>query len=704
MNIPNRLRQEGIRFVLLEKGGKKPFEQEWQKKDIKWDDAKLNDHVNSKGNYGVVGGGENNLIIIDFDNEKVQEEVLKQLPKTFTVKAGGGLLHKYFMSDKSESFKIFDEEMKTLADVQGEGKQVVGAGSIHPNGNTYEIVDNNDIVFLPYAEIKATMMAYDRKPKKEIKKKDVYVKGIGLVEQKDNDFIEKLKSQVNFESLLNEFGVDTSKNPTNCPFHSSKGGKCLGWNDETAHCFHCDESWNCYSLVMQHKNYEFKESLEWMAKREGMIEELKQSREKFKENAAKVFTPKGQAKVFTNLQPLFYDRNGLWWLWNLKDYCWGIVDEVDVLNMIDEDTGEDVISPRNRTLILNSLKQQGRKNIPEEIKPTWVQFKETIVDVETGEEFKASPQYFVTNPIQWDMEKKIFDTENMDRIFEEWVGKEYVELLYEIIAYSILPDYPIHRIFCFIGSGLNGKSKFLELLRKFVGKENVCSTELDTLLGSRFEVTRLHKKLVCQMGETNFNEMSKTSMLKKLCGGDLIGFEYKNKNPFEEKNYAKIIIATNNLPTTTDKTIGFYRRWTIIDFPNQFNEKKNILDEIPEKEFNSLASRCVVTLKDILKKRCFTNEGTIEERTEKYESKSNFLEQFLKLFTIGNINGYITKADFYKKFVAWSKENNHREMSENSVGMAMKKLGVETEKKYFDWLFDGKGGQLRCWVSVKWLE
>ncbi len=87
----------------------------------------------------------------------------------------------------------------------------------------------------------------------------------------------------------------------------------------------------------------------------------------------------------------------------------------------------------------------------------------------------------------------------MDRIFEEWVGKKNIQQLYEILAYSLIPDYPIHRIFCFIGSGLNGKSCFLNLLRKFIGTKNCCSTELDTLISSRFEVTRLHKKLVCQM-------------------------------------------------------------------------------------------------------------------------------------------------------------------------------------------------------------
>jgi P4 family phage/plasmid primase-like protien len=414
--------------------------------------------------------------------------------------------------------------------------------------------------------------------------------------------------------------------------------------------------------------------------------------------------PKIQANIFNELQPYFYDRNGLWWLWNLGECCWELVDEVDILNMISDSTGTDVISPSKRSLILNTLKQEGRKNIPKDVKKTWIQFKDEIYDIETGETFKATSKYFVTNPIPWELEKESCDTPKMDKIFEEWVGKENVETLYEILAYSLLPDYPIHRIFCFIGSGMNGKSCFLNLLRKFIGKSNCCSTELDTLLSSRFEVTRLHKKLVCQMGETNFNEMSKTSLLKKLSGGDLIGFEYKNKTPFEENNYAKIIIATNNLPTTTDKTIGFYRRWMIIDFPNLFNEKKDILDDIPDEEYKSLALRCSVTLKSLLDKREFTNEGTIEERMEKYESKSNFLETFLNKFTTQNVDSYITKADFYRKFSEWCKESRHREMAENSVGMSMKKLGIETEKRHFSWLFDGKGGQLRCWIGIKWKE
>jgi len=408
-----------------------------------------------------------------------------------------------------------------------------------------------------------------------------------------------------------------------------------------------------------------------------------------------------QAKQYSKKQPFFYDKSRIWWLWNSEEFYWEVVDEIDILNMIQDSTGADTISQGTKNKILNALKQNGRRNLPKSIKPTWIQFKNKIYDIETEEIFDASPEYFVTNPIPWKASSDA-STPIMDKIFTEWVGKEYVDTLYEVLSYCLIPDYPIHRIFCFIGEGMNGKSKFLELLRRFIGGSNCCSTELDTLLQSRFEVTRLHKKLVCQMGETNFNEMSKTSIIKKLSGGDLIGYEYKNKDPFEEKNYAKILIATNNLPTTTDKTIGFYRRWLILDFPNRFTEKKDILAEIPDEEYNNLATKCMFKLKELLVKRSFHNEGDVEARMERYEFKSNFLETFINSSTRNEGDGYITNRDFFNKFCSWSLDNKHRKMSEVAVAKAMKKLGYETSKRYFNWMFDGKGGQTRVWGGISW--
>ncbi len=419
----------------------------------------------------------------------------------------------------------------------------------------------------------------------------------------------------------------------------------------------------------------------------------------------KVFSRRGQAEVFLESNPLFYDKSGMFWKWNFETYSYELTDETDVLNQIAEELEVDTINSKSRTEILNSLKQEGRKMIPKEIKPTWIQFKNKIVDIISGEQFEATPDYFVVNPIPWELNKEKFEsTPIMDRIFEEWVGKKYVKTLYQILAYSLIPDYPIHRLFCFIGGGLNGKSKFLELLRKFIGHNNCCSTELDTLLTSRFEITRLHKKLICQMGETDFEEMSKTSILKKLTGGDLIGFEYKNKNPFEECNYSKILISTNNLPTTSDKTVGFYRRWLIIDFPNEFSEKKDILAEIPDGEYGCLALKSITILKDLLHKREFHNEGSIKDRMEKYENKSDFLQKFLEEFIQEETNGFITTADFRKRFGEWCDSNKHRKLDDGTIGKKLKEKGIEKQRKYFGWLNNGNGGQLFCYLAMKWKD
>ncbi len=102
------------------------------------------------------------------------------------------------------------------------------------------------------------------------------------------------------------------------------------------------------------------------------------------------------------------------------------------------------------------------------------------------------------------------------------------------------------------------------MICRFVGDKNVASTDLDALQKSRFEAARLYRKLVCLIGETNFNRFEKTSIIKRLTGDDMMPMELKNKTPFEARNYAKILIATNELPPTADKTPGFYRRCHIV--------------------------------------------------------------------------------------------------------------------------------------------
>jgi len=200
------------------------------------------------------------------------------------------------------------------------------------------------------------------------------------------------------------------------------------------------------------------------------------------------------------------------------------------------------------------------------------------------------------------------------------------------------------------------------------------------------------------MGETNFDGLSRTGLLKRLSGQDLVGFEFKQKNPIDEINYAKLIIATNSLPTTTDKTVGFYRRWMIIDFPNSFNEKKDILADIPEEEYNNLAKKCLFLLKDLLTKREFSNEGSVADRMKKYEDKSNPLAKFLKDETVGDSEGYVYKFDFRDTFIGWLQKHGYRVWTEKEIGLEMKNL-YDDGRRQADYDFNK---YIHAWLGLKW--
>jgi P4 family phage/plasmid primase-like protien len=426
------------------------------------------------------------------------------------------------------------------------------------------------------------------------------------------------------------------------------------------------------------------------------IEEFEKKKSLFKVSQ---MTPRQQASEFEKLKtklqdvtswrtivqeilkelPIHYDKAQMWWMWNKDRQCYEIIDETDILNVVDNATRTNTLASGAKFQILEAFKREGRKIAPKEIPKSWVQFKNKIVDTTTGEEIEATPEYFLTNPIP----HNIGDNEEsptIDRLLEEW-GKDYATTLKEIIAYCCLRDYPLHRIFLLIGSGSNGKGTYLRLLNNFIGNENIASTEMDLLINNQFHITKLHKKLCCQMSETNFQALKNTSMLKRLSGGDLIGFEYKNKKPFDDYNYAKILIATNSLPITHDKTDGFYRRWVIVDFSTQFSEKTNPLINISETEYEGLARWCCNAIKRLQTNREFTKEGTIADRKERYEKRSNPLETFLALECEQEQSGNIHSTEFYNDYVNFLGQRGFRIPNYIEVRGMMKDIGYEYERK-----------------------
>lgn len=417
------------------------------------------------------------------------------------------------------------------------------------------------------------------------------------------------------------------------------------------------------------------------------------------------------AKKFWDIQPFYYDKYRLFWLWNKIEKKWERVDDIDLINAIDDNTQSPTTDSSVKYDILESLKRIGRRRKPKEPEKTWIQFKENIYDIKTDKIIKATPEYFVTNPIPWNL-GEIEDTPNMDKIFKEWVIKSgfqdesYVKTLYEIMAYSMLSYMPIHRIFCFIGEGLNGKGSFLRLIEKLVGTDNTCATELELLSSSRFESSKLYKKLVCFIGEVDKGIFKKTKTLKSLTGEDMVRIEFKGKDGFDSKNYANPIIATNHLPETSDKTTGFYRRWTIVDFLNKFNEKKDILNDIPDIEYNNFCLKSTKILKEILTNGEFTNDGTLEQREDKYEKHSNFINEFVKLYCELDSNAWVEFADFCEKYNEFLNGEGLNKKSKVEIGriICLKGFVKKVKKIQISFGYNPSETTKVCVFGIKWRD
>ena len=385
------------------------------------------------------------------------------------------------------------------------------------------------------------------------------------------------------------------------------------------------------------------------------------------------------AREFYKVQPYIYDKTNIWWLW--KGHKWEITDDIDLMRDLDNQLGflGQTVSSSIRNNHLQAMMWVGREHSPKESPVKWIQFNEHAFSLNSKNIYGVTPDYFFTNPIPWELGENE-ETPTLDKLFTEWVGKDYVQSLYEIIAYCCYRDYPIQTLICLFGSGRNGKTCFIRLLCKFLGKENTCSTELDSLLDSRFESFKLYRKLACFMGETNFGVLDKSSMLKKLTGSDMIGFEKKGKDPFNDYSYSKLIIASNSLPTATDTSDGFYRRWFIIDFPNEFSEGKDVLQDIPEIEYNNLARKVMSILPDLLKRGSFCNQGSIENRKDKYIMASNPLSIFIKKFYEKDAFGFISYAELYTHYVQFLRQHKKRRVRSKEFKAALEEEGLWVEK------------------------
>lgn len=251
IKIPTKLCTPHFRFILLKQKEKIPFESGWSTTaNYKHDDKKLQEHLKTGGNYGVVGGY-GDLVIIDADVKEIEKAVEDNLPETLTVKTGrfaGGKHYYYLCPGLDKPVRLKEDGNNNLGDVQWTGKQVVGPSSVHPNGNTYNVVKDINIATITPMEIDLALndfLIHD------------HIVNDEKIAREHNVDIDSLK----ISELINIGGFQQKGDEYqgSHPVHGSDGGKNLSVNPSRNiwRCFRCKSGGG---------------PLSWIAVQEGIIE------------------------------------------------------------------------------------------------------------------------------------------------------------------------------------------------------------------------------------------------------------------------------------------------------------------------------------------------------------------------------------------------------------------------------------------------
>ena len=245
---------------------------------------------------------------------------------------------------------------------------------------------------------------------------------------------------------------------------------------------------------------------------------------------------------------------------------------------------------------------------------------------------------------------------------------EVLNLFEEMVADCLLKDNIYQTAFIYYGGGSNGKSTIFELLRAFLGKENVSAVELDKL-GQRFQATELFGKCANIGDDLNFTGIKNNGTVKKLISGDAVQVERKGKDPFSFVSYATQIFACNEIPHTSDKSNGMLRRLCFVPCLAKFGKDGVKKDPkikykiITEEALSHLLNRAINGFKRLTNNGCFTEPEVVKKAKRTYTIENSSVLTWIDEAEITE-DLVLSKpaGDLYIMFTDWCKISNVREI------------------------------------------
>ncbi|MBE6572805.1 MAG: hypothetical protein E7652_00255 [Ruminococcaceae bacterium] len=392
----------------------------------------------------------------------------------------------------------------------------------------------------------------------------------------------------------------------------------------------------------------------------------------FKDNGdIKEFNGNVYANVVDNDYDLMYSKDQCWYYYN--DGVYTQTSDMELKNTLVNDFNEraqNTWKPSYEHLYWESLKHKvfyaGELNENKK----FINFRNGMLDLETRDLIEHAREYYSTVQLPFE-----YDPDAQCPIWESFLessfegDKERINLSQECLGYLLSSETRAQKALVLYGSGGNGKGVFSSIIEALVGRSNISYAGLADLSNQFVRATLVDKQLI--MSSENEISHLNTQYFKQIVGGDTcIMASHKNKKPFEFFPKCKIVMSTNNLPDTKDRSEGYYRRLQFLHFSKFFNddERDVHLTEKLKEELPGIFNWALIGL-DRLKSNdfkfspCKSSDILLQE----YRVEQNpFLEFINECLILDDPREKEENRVVYNSFKLWCSENGHRGFSNMS--------------------------------------
>lgn len=312
-----------------------------------------------------------------------------------------------------------------------------------------------------------------------------------------------------------------------------------------------------------------------------------------------------------------------------------------------------------------------------------IAFRNGILNVYDDSFTPLTPEHIITNRIDWDYNPQAYDELTDKTLNKIACNDESIRaLLEEATGICMFRRNELGKAFILTGTGSNGKSTFLNMLRHMLGKRNISSLDLKKL-SDRFSTVMLFGKMANIGDDISDEFVVDSSIFKKIVTGETIDAEQKGQPKFEFEPYVKLFFSANNIPRMGKgrDSAAISRRLVIIPFEAKFSPEDAdyvpfIGDKLKTQEaMEYLIQLGIKGLKRVLETRQFTTSEKVQKELDEYEESNNPVLGFIKEcesedFQIENN----PTSDVYRRYNEYCLSNNLNPMSNIEFSKQINKL------------------------------